>query len=55
MELQEFYTEKLKIAKELSEKIGSFNKQHPQQYKEEDVLKQAEKITEIYNKLPDVG
>ncbi len=52
MEMQEFYTERLKIAKSICDKIVALDKRHPQKYEEEDAIKQAETIAKIYNKLP---
>lgn len=52
MQMQEYNTEKLKVAREICNKIDEFHKQHPQQYAEEDAIKEAEAITNIYKSLP---
>ena len=55
MEMQEFYTEKLKVAKAICDKIVAFEKRHPQEYKESDAIEQAKTITKIYRELPEAG
>ena len=53
--MQEFNTEKLKVARELCDKIPKFHKSHPDKYTEEDAIKEAEAITNTYKKLPNFG